>query len=408
MVDAQCETCTVFRSAIVSLQEHGDALAAGEVPRVHCKRCNAELRLDASNRTLAFLRTQLAPPSTSRPIHPSPASVSGTVPSLDVPVSLAGVSVSGPPAATTVNGAGQEMAAQKPRRGLTFAVAALGVAVVGLGVIQLTRPTAAPASEAPPAAVPVVVSATPSAEPAPSASPSSWMQSVELPPAWVERPFVIEGSDVFIVGKGELSATPEKAMELARNDAIVRMVKQIQQELAGSPTGEFLQSRARDERTNASGEAIASRYLKQHGTTASPERVDAALRRRESGVEGFGRYRVTKDVYQQVVAGYRETSSLQGMVVGRFFPLLETTMHTEGDLVVLSVLRGRPAAEQGVRPGDVVLSVGGRPVATPDALNKTSADEWASTPVRGSLAVEVESTGAKRTLRFFKPAPPGP
>jgi hypothetical protein len=277
---------------------------------------------------------------------------------------------------------------------------------VGLAALQLSRASVPPASGSPTGTAPPAASATSEApkDPAPIAS-TAWMQSVDLPPAWIERPFVVEGSDVFIVGKGELSATPEQAMSQARNDAIVRMMKQVQSELGGSATAEFLSGRSR-EIDRSANEAIANRYVKQFGTTASPERVDAALRRRESGVEGFARYKIAKTTYQQVVGAYRETASLQGMIVGRFFPLLETTMHSDGDLVVFSVLRGRNAAEQGVRPGDIVLAISGRAVASPETFGKVSTEEWAATPARGTMSVDLESAGAKRTIRFYKPVPP--
>ncbi|MCW5831802.1 MAG: hypothetical protein KIS78_05040 [Labilithrix sp.] len=234
------------------------------------------------------------------------------------------------------------------------------------------------------------------------------MQSVDLPPAWVERPFVIEGGDVLVVGRGELSATPEQAMGLARADAVVRMMRQVLQELAGSPAAEFLQERVRDASSSAN-DAVAARYLKQLGTTASPERVDAALRKRESGVEGFARYKLSRETYQRVVASYRETASLQGMTVGRFFPLLETTMHSEGDLVVFSVARGRPALDQGVRP-HVVLLTGGRAVSAPRTRSGCSAcgsraRERAATPARGTLSVEVESAARDARSASSSPLP---
>ena len=406
MVDAQCQTCTVYRSALVSIQEHGEALSSGAPPRVHCKRCNAELRIEPGNRTLAFLRAHMTGSA-----QKTQTSVQSPMPGGEIPLSLSGLSVGDrrPTDDVSAPASAAVSAAQKRNRTLTAAVAALGVAVLALGALQLSRANVTPASGSVPTASQPVAATTvapPTAnETAAAASPSSWMQNVELPPAWVERPFVIEGTDVFVVGKGELSATPEQAMGHARNDAIVRMVKQIQQELAGSPAADFLQGRTR-EVTGAANEAIATRYLKQFGTTASPERVDAALRKRESGVEGFARYKLPRATYQQVLAAYRETASLQGMTVGKFFPLLETTMHSEGDLVVLSVLRGRNAAEQGVRPGDVVLAVGTRPVTGTESFNKVSTEEWASTPVRGTLSVDIESAGAKRTIRFFKPVPP--
>jgi hypothetical protein len=261
-----------------------------------------------------------------------------------------------------------------------------------------TTTTAQPPGE--PAASPKEV--TTAAQPQGNGT-NAWMQNVDLPPAWVERPFVLDGNDVFIVGKGELSATPEAAMTSARNDAIVRVVKQLHQELAGTAIHDFVQARIHDDRT--ASEAIAARFLKQFGTTSTPERVDAALRKRESGVEGFARYKLSRSSYQQLLASYRETTNVQGMVVARFFPLLETALHTEGDLVVLSVQRGRPADAQNARAGDVILDVGGRPTPTVDALTKATAEEWANTPSRGQMSIDIESAGAKRTMKIFKPAP---
>jgi len=412
MIDAECQTCTVYRSALVSIHEQGDALAAGELPRIHCKRCNAELRIEPANRTLAFLRAHMTG-TTQKTQASLQAPLSSTA---NVPLSLGGMSVSGrhPTDDVAAPASAGDAANARRNRTLTFAVAALGVAVVALGALQLSRADVTPASgstqassqASAAAALPTKAKAEAEAAPAASAPSNAWMQNVELPPAWVERTFVVEGTDIFVVGKGELAATPEQAMGYARSDAIVRMLKQIQQELAGSTAGDFLQSRTR-EPTGAANEAIANRYLKQFGTTASPERVDAALRKREAGVEGFARYKLPRTTYQQVVASYRDAAFLQGMTVGKFFPLLETTMHTDGDIIVLGVLRGRNAAEQGVRPGDIVLAIGSRPVTGTDAFNKIATEEWASTPLRGNLSVDMESAGARRTIRFFKPAPPG-
>ena len=382
MLEARCGACAVPRTAQVSLQEHGDALAQSILPRVHCKRCNGELGLVYPARALSFLQSQLAPRSR---------------PSMTV-ASLGAMTLSEPPIAPT---APIPMLLPRPPRSrqlpLAAAAGALGLALVVLQAMQLSRPSA-PAAAAPPA----VASAPPPPTPAPS---TAWMQTVDLPPAWVERPFVIDAADVFIVGKGELAVTPELAMASARNDAVVRLVRQLHQDLAGSAVAEFLQARVH-EIDRAATVAIAARYLKQFGATASPERTEAALRKQEAGVEGFARYRLSKSAYQQVLATYRDTTTLaQGVTVGRFFPLLETTLHTDGELVVLGAARGRPAAELGVRPGDVVLSVGAHGVASVDALARVVNEEWAQTPARGAMSMELESAGARRVIRFYKPAP---
>ena len=353
-LDAYCSACAVHRPALVSIVEHAEALTHGTQPRVNCKRCNGELSLRNADRALAFLRSQLT--GVAAPVVAVPQRSIAPEP---VPVSIGAVALA-PPMPTNQS------------RGMMYAVGALTIAVLGVGgasLMKTSNPATAPA--------PSVVAAKEAPATSASAASTSWMQSVDLPPAWVERPFVVDGNDVFVVGKGEPSPTNEAAMTSARNDAIVRIVKQMNTELVGSAVYDFVQARIRDDK--AANDAIAARFEKQFGTVASPERVDAALRKRDSGVEGFARYKLSKATYQQVLSSYRDTSTVQGMVVARFFPLLETSLHSDGDLVVVSVLKGRPADMQGVRAGDVVLSVGGHPVTTPDGFNKSATDEWAQT-----------------------------
>ncbi|MCW5831803.1 MAG: hypothetical protein KIS78_05045 [Labilithrix sp.] len=73
LVEAHCRTCAVLRSAVVSLREHGDALAAGGSPRVHRKRCNGELDIAADDRTIALLRARgAAAPQRARAVMTTP------------------------------------------------------------------------------------------------------------------------------------------------------------------------------------------------------------------------------------------------------------------------------------------------------------------------------------------------
>jgi anti-anti-sigma regulatory factor len=415
-LDAYCASCAVHRPALVSLSEHGDALSSGQPPRVNCKRCNGELALRNADAALRFLQSQQKTGPANKPESKDPPSVGMTAISHgNVPVSLAGMAVAPRPALAAASDASQQAGAPKKRpRATTFAIGALSLAVVGLIGMQVLRSSggtqpaataAGPAAAATTANAPGERAETPekSAAASPGNTANVWMQNVDLPPAWVERPFVLENNDVYIVGKSELSATPEAALLNARNEAIVRVVKQLHQELAGTAVHDFVQARVRDDRTAT--DAIAARFLKQFGTTATPERVDAALRKRDAGVEGFARYKLSKASYQQLVASYRETTNIQGMVVARFFPLLETSLHSDGDLVVLSVQRGRPADAQNVRAGDIILDVGGRPTSTLETLTRATTDEWASTPARGQMSIDIESAGAKRTVKIFKPAP---
>ena len=43
-------------------------------------------------------------------------------------------------------------------------------------------------------------------------------------------------------------------------------------------------------------------------------------------------------------------------------------------VVVTSISQGGVAADHGLRVGDVILDVGGKPVATPDEFNRTLSD----------------------------------
>jgi hypothetical protein len=421
-LDAFCKSCAVHRPAVVSITEHAEALNTGANPRVPCKRCNAELQLQHADAALRFLKTQMTAATLEKAISATMPAINAPAISdrASTPMSIPNVSLGGMAVGPTPDSArGASIAppaptppAPKRSWGTTFAIGALALAVGGLGFMQYTKqnvtPNVAPtnaAAHATPAAT--TESTTPTSKEATPTVGTSWGQNVDLPPAWVERPFVIEGNDVYVVGKSEAAATSEAAIAKARNDAIVRLVKQIHQDLNGTPAHDFVQPRLRDGDTTAN-DAIANRYLKQNGATATPERVDAALRKKESGVEGFARYKISKTTYQQVLTSYRETSSVQGMTVARYFPLLETSLKTDGDLVVIAVAKGRPAAEQGIRVGDVVLTVGTKPVATPDAFTKVSTDEWTSTAPRTTMGIDVEAAGAKRTVRFLKPAQAAP
>jgi C-terminal processing protease CtpA/Prc len=109
-----------------------------------------------------------------------------------------------------------------------------------------------------------------------------------------------------------------------------------------------------------------------------------------------------------VIASYRETTNVEGMVVARYFPLLETTIRTDGQLVVVDLQRGRQADLAGTRAGDVVLGVGSRAVVTVDGLARAAREAWSAAAPRGSVTIDLESAGAKRSVQLWKPAPSAP
>ncbi|NOU27572.1 MAG: hypothetical protein HOO96_06650 [Polyangiaceae bacterium] len=207
------------------------------------------------------------------------------------------------------------------------------------------------------------------------------------------------------MGKGDVADNAESSLLHARNEAIVRLVRHVAQELVGSPVYDYVQPRIRDDERGQSAE-VAARYLAQVGSFATPERVDVANRQRDGGVELYARYKLPRNVLAQVVATYRATATLQGLVVARVFPLLEVTTHTDAELVVVNVQRGSPGAASGARVGDYVLGIGGKPAAGLDAFAKSAIDEWAILPPRSYLAVDMDVSGARKSIRIFKPGPP--
>jgi C-terminal processing protease CtpA/Prc len=139
------------------------------------------------------------------------------------------------------------------------------------------------------------------------------------------------------------------------------------------------------------------------GSFASPERVESALRRREQGIEAFVQYRLPTTAFQRALGDYKATYKVQGMELGRTFPLLESTIHSDAEIVVLAVDKGSMADTLGVRAGDFVSAVAGSPIGTVDALTKQLGDEWARTAPGTAMTIEIESAGAKRSVRFTKP-----
>ncbi|KYF64850.1 hypothetical protein BE11_21315 [Sorangium cellulosum] len=169
--------------------------------------------------------------------------------------------------------------------------------------------------------------------------------------------------------------------------------------LAGSEAYAFLQARGGGERRAGMAEAEANRYLKQVGAFATPERVDARFQERDGAVAAVARYRMRKDSFDAAVQSYRRTVSALGLTAAPIFPLLEGELKTRGDAVVVAVEDAGPAASAGVRVGDVVVAVDGRPLANFDALRY-----WLQSARKsGAVELTVESAGARRTVAIKRP-----
>ena len=364
MIEARCDACSAPRTTLVSREESVAARLQGRDPRALCSRCSAPLAFAGA----AALLRQLE----------------GNAPA-DEALADAGLA-STALAAPALPSAQVAVAAPAPRRGLLLglvgAVVALGV-LLGLGFARRIDPNSMPVGYVPPASAPSL------APPAPSA------------PAWTRQELVIEGGDVLAVGSGS-GASEDDALAAARNAAVDRVAVAVLAELAGTELHRFITARlgggAESERRPDILAAEASRFLRQVGSFATPERVDALVERGPGKVTVLARYRLRKEAFAAAVASYRKTSDGLGLTVARVFPLLDRTRISEVDLVVIAVDPKGGAAAAGVRAGELLVAVNGRLVPGIEAF-----DAAASAAGEKSVELQIEADGARRTVKVNRP-----
>ena len=364
MIEARCDACSAPRTTLVSREESVAARLQGRDPRALCSRCSAPLTFAGA----AALLRQLE----------------GNAPA-DEALADAGLA-STALAAPALPSAQVAVAAPAPRRGLLLglvgAVVALGV-LLGLGFARRIDPNSVPVGYVPPASAPSL------APPAPSA------------PAWTRQELVIEGGDVLAVGSGS-GASEDDALAAARNAAVDRVAVAVLAELAGTELHRFITARlgggAESERRPDILAAEASRFLRQVGSFATPERVDAMVERGPGKVTVLARYRLRKEAFAAAVASYRKTSDGLGLTVARVFPLLDRTRISEVDLVVIAVDPKGGAAAAGVRAGELLVAVNGRLVPGIEAF-----DAAASAAGEKSVELQIEADGARRTVKVNRP-----
>ncbi|XXX76368.1 protein kinase [Sorangium sp. So ce134] len=422
LVDGTCERCHAPRQTLLDVREAAQAALEDREPYMPCKRCNAPLSflplLPALKRLGAALEPARAPSGTPLPAA-TRRSAAGAAPAAAGAPAVGALGAGAPAAGAPASGAA---GARAPVSGAAGAPASRGPASASSGVPSSGAATArrrarARAAAAGPgsrwafaavgaSAALLVLSIgyaylgwgrprpAAGAGAAPAAS-AGWRAAppAEETPAWMQQPFAAEGDAIFVVGEGA-GETREAALSVARADAISRLASNVVPALAGSQAYAFLEARGGGARRPGMAEAEADRYLKQVGAFATPERVDARFRERDGAVVAVARYRMRKESFDAAVQSYRRTVSALGLTAAPVFPLLEGALKTSGDAVVVAVDAGSPAEAGGVRVGDVVVAVNGRPLANFDALH------YSLSNLQESAAVEltVESGGARRTV----------
>ncbi|HLL85578.1 MAG TPA: PDZ domain-containing protein, partial [Longimicrobium sp.] len=323
-----------------------------------CRRCNAALTFQTSRVLLGFLAQQGAPTGGAQALPAASAT----------PASPA-----------------------KRRRTRMVAVGAgLGL-VIAASAIPVFR-----SRSAEPAPKPLQVAAVQPAPAVPLAQPKDL-----LPPAWVERPFAIEGQEVLVVGHGS-AANPEAALEQARAEAISRLVEEALSGLSGTPYYDFVRSRAEGDAQAEARAWATRRYLAQHGDRATPLRAQVEVRPKAEGVEVYAQYKLGASAFKEVVDSYRATASFRGLTVARVFPLMERARPAP-ELVVIDVQPRSPAAQAGIAVGDALVSLNGRRVESIPSFTQISG-ELDRGPSK-TLSLALSADGTERTVHLPKARP---
>jgi hypothetical protein len=387
-IDAVCQSCRTPCTVLLSSRDVDPG-----APQHRCDRCAGALDFQASR----LLLQTLASHAQQRRARRSSAWVPDGAPAQ----APAGAAAARPRQ-------GSAPAAQRPARWVAPAIAALAAATAAAAVAvwvvrdRATEPPAAPAAHA--SLAPQHVGAPAPAGPRAPAEPRGWHEAA-LPPAWAERPFSIEGDEVFAVGEGGPAPTEADAIEAARHRAIAVIVEYMLDDLADTPLGEHVRTAERGGSARgeaATAAAVAGRYLEQVGRFATPERRDVVVRRDTAGIRALARYRLGKPGYAAAVAYYRQERQWQGMTLSHHFPALDrTATRTGGGLLVTAVRSDSAAGRAKVKAGDVLLALGGRSVGGIDELAAVLEQVG-----DGAVELQLESAGASRIVKLAAAAPP--
>ncbi|HEY8207770.1 MAG TPA: hypothetical protein VIG99_09840, partial [Myxococcaceae bacterium] len=177
------------------------------------------------------------------------------------------------------------------------------------------------------------------------------------------------------------------------------LANQVLNSLQGKPIFDVVN----DSGANAAPEnsaAVAARFERQVGATTTLERTDATVRDQGGRQEMVARFRVGQDALKAAADRYGKVVVYRGITAALFFPTLEHTVRTKGELMVVA------SKVPEVKPGDVLLSLGGRTLGTLEGLPKIAL-ETALKPGGLLLVYEHDNEPAKVNLGKAAKGPAG-
>lgn len=410
-----CASCNNRRPAVLLVDDHLPAITAGRAPALNCRRCNGPLDLVDAHLTLTVLakhrrRASTAPTArnSSTPAPPIVASLGAAVAvdqaaSQPLPVGSIAVQPATVAAPQQPSLPPERMIAASERpsaRGGGGGIILASAALVSLALAGSS--TALIISRSPSAETPPVATASPS--PSPITTTSANVDVTDLPPGWSDRTFALDGETVFVVGRAEKGRSAEAALEIARTDATLQLLKQLHVDLAGTPSHDVIASRVRPSEYTQHAAKVTDRFLRQTAGIPGLERGETVIRRRDGMVEAFARYHFARASYNALVARYKKTVGFHGAMVGRAFPLVAPEL-TDVDGVVVSIQNPHAFDGPPPRPGDLIKLAAGRPLLINDAL---SAEDWLGVNPGESLVFELDRDGNPATARVRRAVVAGP
>jgi hypothetical protein len=383
--DGECASCRNAHSPLVQLRALAEAHAKGGALNVSCRRCNGQLDCVSWPRVAAVLFAGVPAGADAERVDSSKRSLTPP-PSTSSPVAGA----SAPPAS----------AAKQPRAWLVPAL--LGGALVVATAIGLAKrrgdgPSTSQAAAAAPSAVASGAASTAQRSPASASASSSGSAAARTPPEWLSRGMEELAGETLIVGVGT-APTEERALADARASAIRAFALATLGRMAEGSAKKFVVDRVGGDGARARLEdagAVAERWLRQVGTIATPVRVGSFVEVVAEGTRVSARYSLGREALDRATKGYEQLAVVGDVTVAPVFPLLESVIHTKGELVVVAVPARRGARPDGVGVGDVLLDVDGVPV--PSVLALETARKAA--PKGAKLALGFESAGARTTIQ---------
>lgn len=342
VVERLCEPCGAQRKVRLERAE-AEAFLADRLALV-CPKCDAPLMVESATRS-AIQAAMGRPSSAGRPV---PAASMPTVPMSDLEVASEAPSPAPVVNQTSVPRSSPPLALYAAAG---VAVVALGLAVVGaVGLYWLLNEPPAPAD------------------------PVAMARVVEGPPAWAAQPVEVGDAEVFAVGRGGPSATPEEAVDAARSEAIGNLVGQLLLDVGAKRAVPPMPTEP------SSRTAAIEHYTAAFSTTGIPERRDVSVHAVSGGQEAYVRYALPRASYAAIVDDLSATTRLGTFVVARPAPseggaglvvvqtsdpeIPATARVVAVDGVPVSDLVGLPPAPSGHRV-TIATSAGTRDVTLP-------------------------------------------